>query len=108
MGVFAMFRRKKKDAAAVAPESEEAGAVVPVEDGEAESGADAPDAVAGTGTVEAKEAEDAEDAVADEAVSAVEAGETVAGEAAAEVVDIPKQQSAEAAADNEAGEDARR
>ncbi|MEU2116914.1 hypothetical protein ABZ567_14990 [Streptomyces sp. NPDC016459] len=97
----------------MSPESEEAGAVVPAEDGDAESGTDAPEAVAGTGTVETVEADDS---VADESVSAgrtedtdgVEADGTVAGEAAAEAVDIPKQQSAEAAADNEAGEGARR
>ncbi|MGA5196415.1 hypothetical protein [Streptomyces exfoliatus] len=105
MGVFAVFRRKKKDVATVSPAtaSEEAGTVAvdgtPVEDGDAASGADAPEDVASTEVTEIKteDAEDKDETVAAEAV-----------EAAADAVEIPKQQSAEAAADNEAGEGARR
>ncbi|MFI0985885.1 hypothetical protein [Streptomyces exfoliatus] len=102
MGVFAVFRRKKKDVAAVSPEtaSEEAGtaavAETPVEDGDAASGVGGPETVASTEVTDA-EAEDADETVAAETV-----------EAAADAVEIPKQQSAEAAADNEAGEGVRR
>ncbi|MER5964310.1 hypothetical protein [Streptomyces sp. NPDC002057] len=48
------------------------------------------------------------DVVQDEDTEGVDADEVVAGAVAAEAVEIPKQQSAEAAADNEAGEGARR
>ncbi|MFJ8663587.1 hypothetical protein [Streptomyces sp. NPDC093795] len=98
--------------AAVSPESEEAGAVAPAEDGDAESGTDAPEAAAVTGPVETDSAVEVANAVesADGAEDAdgVDAEEAVAGAVAAEAVEIPKQQSAEAAADNEAGEGARR
>ncbi|MFH8716779.1 hypothetical protein [Streptomyces zaomyceticus] len=120
MGVFAMFRRKKKGAAVVP--SEETGATAPAEDGDTDTASDAPEAL----TIEAAEgtAEAAED-TADTEVAGVagakgadgvddDQGDEVTGAAAAEAVEaveaveIPKQQSAEAAADNEAGESARR
>ncbi|MER5309537.1 hypothetical protein ABT034_17300 [Streptomyces sp. NPDC002773] len=104
--------------AAVSPESEEAGAVAPAEDGDAESGTDALEAAAGTktetesGTVESDGAVEVVDAAergdGAEDADGVDAEEAVAGAVAAEAVEIPKQQSAEAAADNEAGEGARR
>ncbi|MFE5942862.1 hypothetical protein [Streptomyces sp. NPDC056480] len=111
MGVFAMFRRKKKDAAAVSSEETETGAVVPAADG-------GPETEAGTDAVEASTAFglDTEKAAAAEGdgVDADEADEVETGAVASEVVEvvdvveIPKQQSAEAAADNEAGEGARK
>ncbi|MCX4983914.1 hypothetical protein [Streptomyces sp. NBC_00572] len=100
MGVFALFSRKKKDAAAASPE--EAGAVAPEEAGDTEAGTDAPEAVADA----AKAGSEVETASGD--VDDVDAGEAATGAVAAEVVEIPKQQSAEAAADNEAGEGARK
>ncbi|MFI8519101.1 hypothetical protein ACIGEZ_14910 [Streptomyces sp. NPDC085481] len=75
MGVFAMFRRKNKEAAEAAVVTEEA-----------------PDT-----TPEAAEAE-----------AAPEAAEPAATEVKADSVEIPKQQSAEEAADNEAGEGVRK
>ncbi|TXS11793.1 hypothetical protein EAO70_33500 [Streptomyces sp. adm13(2018)] len=84
MGVFSMFRRKKKDPATGPSEETGTGAGAPTADGD------------GDGT---------------EAGSGVGAAEVVAldeDEAAeVDVVEIPKQQSVEAAADNEAGEGAR-
>ncbi|MFF2572741.1 gliding motility protein [Streptomyces sp. NPDC058084] len=77
MSVFALFRRKSKEEAS------------------------------GTETV-TEEAEAAADAL--EVLASSEAGEPAveaAGAAPAEVVEIPKQQSAEEAADREAGESAR-
>ncbi|WP_328942195.1 hypothetical protein OG259_11520 [Streptomyces sp. NBC_00250] len=102
MGVFAVFSRKKKDAAAASPE--ETGAVAPAEDGDTESGTDTPEAVADT----AKAGSEVETASGDVDADDVDAGEAATGAVAAEVVEIPKQQSAEAAADNEAGEGARK
>ncbi|MFI6107079.1 hypothetical protein [Streptomyces sp. NPDC051310] len=89
MGVFAWFRRKGKESAAASTEET---ATTPVTaDGEA-----AAEAEAAPGT-------------APEMSGTTEADETAAApEAAAEGVDIPKQQSAEEAADNEAGEGARK
>jgi hypothetical protein len=85
MGVFAWFRRKDKESAAASTE-ETATAPVTAE-GEA-----AAEAEAAPGT-------------APEMSGTTEADGT---EAAAEGVDIPKQQSAEEAADNEAGDGARK
>ncbi|MFJ6579647.1 hypothetical protein ACIQMY_27230 [Streptomyces sp. NPDC091368] len=90
-----MFRRKKRDDDArddmvdTRAEGAEAGADVTAEAPEAPATAveDGADGTEDVGTVE------------------VTAGGSVA---AAEVVEIPKQQSAEAAADNEAGDGARR
>ncbi|MFE9138359.1 hypothetical protein [Streptomyces sp. NPDC007355] len=104
---------------AVSPEAEEAGAVTPAENEDeaagAESGTGAPAAVAEARTAEADGAAE----VADEAggtdgardADGVDTDGTVAGAVgpeAVEAVEIPKQQSADAAADNEAGEGARR
>ncbi|MFD3536121.1 hypothetical protein [Streptomyces sp. NPDC058664] len=121
MGVFAMFRRKKKDVVAASPESEEAGTVASAEDGDAESGPGVPEAAvaseaaeaegttgAGATTGVAEVAESADGAEDTERVGADEADGAVAGSAATASVEIPKQQSAEAAADNEAGDHARR
>ncbi|MFE0652350.1 hypothetical protein ACFVZH_27595 [Streptomyces sp. NPDC059534] len=99
MGLLAMFRRKQQDAAEVSPD---------------EAGADAP-AEGGTDTGTAAEASEAaaaltapvEDAADPDGAGEVETDEEPAGAVASEVVEIPKQQSAEAAADNEAGEGAR-
>ncbi|WP_426366609.1 hypothetical protein [Streptomyces sp. E-08] len=93
MGVFAMFRRKKQDA--VETSAEETGAGT---EAGADLTAEAPKAPVEDGTGVADGTDGAED---------VETGEVTAG-AAAESVEIPKQQSAEAAADNEAGDGARR
>ncbi len=104
MGVFAMFRRKKQDAAAVPSEETETGAVAPAEDGdtETETGTDAPEAATGAGVDTANAATAEADGVdADEVETGAVSSEVV------DVVEIPKQQSAEAAADNEAGEGAR-
>ncbi|GGY50293.1 hypothetical protein [Streptomyces tanashiensis] len=90
MGVFAMFRRKKQDTAEATVEEAGAG----TDTGE-DVTAEALTAPAEDGTGGADGAED------------VETDEVPAG-AAAEVVEIPKQQSAEAAADNGTGEGARR
>lgn len=94
MGVFAMFRRKKQDAVEASPEETEA--VAPAEDG-----GEALTAQAAPAADEAGSADGAE------GVEGVEKDEVTAG-AVPEAVEIPKQQSAEAAADNEAGEGARR
>ena len=109
MGVFAMFRRKKKDAAAVSSDETETGAVVPAADGDTErgsgteAGADASEAATASGVDTAKAtAAEADGVDADEVQTGAVASEVV------EVVEIPKQQSAEAAADNEAGEGARK
>jgi hypothetical protein len=89
-----MFRRKKQDA--VEASAEEAGTVAPAEDGVEALTAPAADEAGG--------ADGAGDV---EGVEGVQKDEVTAG-AAPEAVEIPKQQSAEAAADNEAGEGARR
>ena len=129
MGVFAVFRRKKKDV--VEASSEETGvAGTPVDDVteagaesrteteitvESEAGAEVRVEVgAGTDTgaadvVEATAKADADDAADDaDAAEGLGTDEEAAGAVASEVVEIPKQQSAEAAADNEAGEGARK
>ncbi|MFF3761036.1 hypothetical protein [Streptomyces sp. NPDC002185] len=92
-----MFRRKKRD-----DDARDDGVGTRAEGTGAEAGADA--------TAEAPEApgttvEDGADGTEDVGTVEVTAGGSVA---AAEVVEIPKQQSAEAAADNEAGDGARR
>ncbi|GAA2816709.1 hypothetical protein [Streptomyces showdoensis] len=79
MGVFALFRRKNG------------------KDGGVETAA----------VTEESQAATAEPAEAEEAEGGTEAVEPAAAEAKAEAVEIPKQQSAEEAADNEAGEGAR-
>ncbi|CAM5607899.1 hypothetical protein [Streptomyces narbonensis] len=157
MGVFAVFRRKKKDV--VEASSEETGAVAtPTADAadttetDAVAGADAEvaadvdvdacvaadsradvggDVDAGVGigvgadvsaevddviviATEAAEAPeagtaDSVDGSADaDATEGVDRDERAAGAVVSEIVEIPKQQSAEAAADNEAGEGARK
>ncbi|MCT9090829.1 hypothetical protein N4G70_18485 [Streptomyces sp. ASQP_92] len=95
MGVFSMFRRKAEQA--VAESSEGAKAETPTAE---------PEAGGEGGT-----AAEAPAAAAQEASEGVtESGATAQGAepSAAEGVDIPKQQSAEAAADSEAGEGARK
>ncbi|MFJ3925128.1 hypothetical protein [Streptomyces sp. NPDC090022] len=86
MGVFSRFRRRKSEAsteeAAAATPSAESVEVVDGTDGAEETKAEEP--VAGTAT------------------------EAAAGSTAPEGVEIPKQQSADKAADNEAGEGARK
>ncbi|MFE9740215.1 hypothetical protein [Streptomyces sp. NPDC006477] len=102
---------------AVSPEAEEAGAVAPAENEDeaagAESGTGAPAAEARTaeadGTAEVADEAEGTDGARD--ADGVDADGTVAGAVdpeAVEAVEIPKQQSADAAADNEAGEGARR
>ncbi|MCX5229147.1 hypothetical protein [Streptomyces sp. NBC_00233] len=112
MGVFAMFRRKKKDAAAVSSDETETGAVVPAADGDTErgsgteAGTDASEAATASGVDTAKAtAAEADGVDADEVQTGAVASEVVE---VVDVVEIPKQQSAEAAADNEAGEGARK
>ncbi|MFB7647780.1 hypothetical protein ACFW17_30765 [Streptomyces sp. NPDC058961] len=90
MGVFSRFRRK----AAEASTEEAAGSTLTAE----------PEAGAGSDT--AGEAAAAEARELSE--GAEEPGAAEPAEAAAEGVEIPKQQSAEAAADNEAGEGVRK
>ncbi|MFB6632265.1 hypothetical protein ACFCWY_20445 [Streptomyces sp. NPDC056362] len=89
-----MFRRKKRD-----DDARDDGVGTRAEGTGAEAGADA--------TAEAPEAPGTtvEDGTEDVGTVEVTIGGSVA---AAEVVEIPKQQSAEAAADNEAGDGARR
>ncbi|MFF3774102.1 hypothetical protein [Streptomyces sp. NPDC002232] len=89
-----MFRRKKRD-----DDARDDGVGTRAEGTGAEAGADATAEAPGT-TVE-----DGADGTEDVGTVEVTAGGSVA---AAEVVEIPKQQSAEAAADNEAGDGARR
>ncbi|MFD0150339.1 hypothetical protein ACWGQ4_26255 [Streptomyces sp. NPDC055721] len=121
MGVFAVFRRKKKDV--VEASSEETGvAGTPVDDA-TEAGADTraeteitaeSEAVAEVrvevGAGAGAGGADVVEATADDADAAegLDTDEEAAGAVASEVVEIPKQQSAEAAADNEAGEGARK
>ncbi|RSS60097.1 hypothetical protein EF909_09705 [Streptomyces sp. WAC01280] len=132
MGVFAVFRRKKKDVVEASPE-ETGVAGTPVDDvteagadtraeteitAESEAGADVRVEVgAGTGTSASASASaadvvetTAEAGAADgaDAAEGLDTDEEAAGAVASEVVEIPKQQSAEAAADNEAGEGARK
>ncbi|MCF3120680.1 hypothetical protein IPZ68_13350 [Streptomyces arenae] len=96
MGVFARFRRKIKDSEE-ASTTEAAAATLTAEPEEAK---DSPEASADAKP--AAEADtDAESAAEDKPAETAEA-------AAAEGVEIPKQQSAEEAADNEAGESARK
>ncbi|GGY53656.1 hypothetical protein [Streptomyces xanthochromogenes] len=90
MGVFSRFRRK----AAEASTEEAAGSTLTAEP---EAGA-SPDTSAETSAAEAHEVSEDTD----------ESGAAEPAEAAAEGVEIPKQQSAEAAADNEAGEGVRK
>ncbi|WP_329424861.1 hypothetical protein [Streptomyces sp. NBC_01268] len=87
MGVFALFRRKSSTTAAT-------------------DVAVAVDTAAEAGDVTEQPQGTAEPVEAD-AEAGTEAAEPVAAEAKAEAVEIPKQQSAEAAADNGAGEGAR-
>ncbi|MGW0547959.1 hypothetical protein [Streptomyces altiplanensis] len=76
MGLFARFRRKSKDVVEASPEEAQAGALT-------------------GGTPEEAAAE-----------GAAEKGAETPGAAEGEGVEIPKQQSADEAADNEAGENA--
>ncbi|WP_329620827.1 hypothetical protein OG357_10000 [Streptomyces sp. NBC_01255] len=129
MGVFAVFRRKKKDVVEASPE--ETGAVVASQDDEVTEAK----SKAGTETETTEAAEiragidadahadtDVEEDVDGGAGAGVDADARVdvdvdadadldvadKAEGASDVVEIPKQQSAEAAADNEAGEGARK
>ncbi|MFV0127413.1 hypothetical protein ACLGI4_06810 [Streptomyces sp. HMX112] len=95
MGVFAWFRRKDKESGN-APAGEAAGATL------TDAPADAPEPA-----VEASTAPSGASAAA-EAAEAAQAPEPAEQPEAAEGVEIPKQQSAEEAADNEAGEGARK
>ncbi|MCX5203777.1 hypothetical protein OG897_20245 [Streptomyces sp. NBC_00237] len=104
MGVFAMFRRKSKDTAEASTEEEQTGTPT----------ADSPEVTAAAGNPadvkagsEAPEGASAE--VTDDATKAVpEAADAVADAPDAEGLEIPKQQSADEAADNEVGESARK
>ncbi|MBT2493570.1 hypothetical protein J7E96_34745 [Streptomyces sp. ISL-96] len=80
MGVFAWFRRKSTDGVEASPEEAQAATLT---------------------------ADTAEAAAADVRESGAEKGTEVSEDAAADV-EIPKQQSADEAADNEAGESARK
>ncbi len=94
MGVFSMFRRKAEQAAAESSEGAKGATLTaePETEGDGDTSPEAPAA-------EAHEAsEDAEKAAAAQGAES----------ATAEGVEIPKQQSAEAAADSEAGEGARK
>ncbi|GAA3485965.1 hypothetical protein [Streptomyces cremeus] len=107
MGVFAMFRRKSKNpenAAAASAEAEQtaapsadapAAAASAEKADEAQSGAKAPESAAA-------------DVRAEAAKDAPEAAEAAAGADDTEGTEIPKQQSADEAADNEVGESARK
>ncbi|MGX1674354.1 hypothetical protein [Streptomyces sp. NPDC055400] len=102
MGVFARFRRKSKDAEEASATEAQAAPVT--------AGPEAEDSSSGTedspsGTSEAADTSAATDAVKPEA--STEAADTP-DSAAAEPVEIPQQQSAEQAADSEAGEGARK
>ncbi|WP_326653034.1 MULTISPECIES: hypothetical protein [unclassified Streptomyces] len=88
MGVFSRFRRKSRTTAEASTEEAAVSTLTAEPSAEADSGSEA-----------------SKDAVAE--VTEAEAGE-VAEATAAEGVEIPKQQSAEEAADNEAGEGARK
>lgn len=103
MGVFAMFRRKGKEAAEASTEEAQAVAVTDAPE-EAEPGArsgEAVDAETKDGTGAASTAEPSD-------VSEPGEGEGVVEAEVVEAVEIPKQQSADEAADNEAGESARK
>ncbi|MFE9123127.1 hypothetical protein [Streptomyces sp. NPDC007172] len=89
MGVFSRFRRKAAEAS-----TEEAAGSTPTAGPEAGAGSDAAEAPA----AEAREVSE----------GAEESGVAEPAGTAAEGVEIPKQQSAEAAADNEAGEGVRK
>ncbi|MEU6933229.1 hypothetical protein [Streptomyces sp. NPDC046385] len=90
MGVFAMFRRKSSTTTATDVTVDTAAEAADVTEGPQGATADPVDPVEGA------------------AEAGGEVAEPVAAEAKAEVVEIPKQQSAEAAADNGAGEGARK
>ncbi|GAA2462447.1 hypothetical protein ACFPFX_35355 [Streptomyces mauvecolor] len=94
MGVFSRFRRKAD--VAVAESTEEVKAATPTAEPEAEGD---------TGTSADRPAAEASEV--SEAAEETEAAES-AESGAAEGVEIPKQQSAEEAADSEAGESARK
>ncbi|MCX3060520.1 hypothetical protein [Streptomyces beihaiensis] len=108
MGVFAMFRRKAKESDAVTSAEVEAVAASAdepeAEGGQGSDGASGPAAEATEAAGATEAAPEAEERPAGEEAQAAEAVES----AAAEGVEIPKQQSAERAADSEAGEGARK
>lgn len=95
MGVFSLFRRKAKDADA-------AGVTTPAPTAETE--AEESDEAKGSTEV-AQPGTGAEDKAADESAENTAEEE---GAEAADDVEIPKQQTAEQAADNEASENARK
>ncbi|WP_432119853.1 hypothetical protein [Streptomyces sp. bgisy032] len=102
MGVFARLLRRSKATEAPAAET---GA------GSAKAGAGAESAKAGAGTESADAGAGTEEAAAAAEVKAAEgtaeAAEPAAKDTETEGVDIPKQQSTDKAADNEAGDGAR-
>ncbi|WP_326576347.1 hypothetical protein OG889_11420 [Streptomyces sp. NBC_00481] len=101
MGVFSLFRRKAKDTEEAAVTATEPTAQTEAEEsGEAKESTEAtqPEAEAETKTEVEAEAK-AEDEGAESAAETVDAGDDV---------EIPKQQTADQAADNEAGESARK
>ncbi|MFK4070982.1 hypothetical protein [Streptomyces sp. NPDC029674] len=105
MGVFARFRRKAKDSGE-ASTTEAAADTLTAEpeaaEGSPEAGADAKPVAEADRTEEAGKADkDTEGAAEDKSDGTAEAADS-------DGVDIPKQQSAEKAADNEAGEGARK
>ncbi|MFF0742357.1 hypothetical protein ACFYVL_18350 [Streptomyces sp. NPDC004111] len=106
MGVFALFRRKSKDAAEVSAEKEQTDAPA-AEAVEEVAVAEEPE-TAGSGSVTAEEA--TSDAAAAESAADVPAATTEeqkdAEPAATDALEIPKQQSADVAADNQVGETA--
>ncbi|WP_228983980.1 hypothetical protein [Streptomyces sp. DH12] len=113
MGVFAWFRRKGEKDEATAGATPEEAAGTALTDGSQERAEGPSD---GAGTPEGAEAPTAGTDPAEPASCGVTSGADATGEAAsdgaapgesADGVDIPKQQSAGKAADNEAGEGAR-
>ncbi|MYT74194.1 hypothetical protein K377_01738 [Streptomyces sp. PsTaAH-137] len=105
MGVFDMFRRKAKDTEATS--TAEGGAATLTAEPEAEGVPDAESVPeAAEAASDASEEPRTAEAGAADAEEAAEAGGTA--EAGAAAVEIPKQQSAQQAADNEAGEGARK
>ncbi|MEV8315689.1 hypothetical protein AB0Q95_16120 [Streptomyces sp. NPDC059900] len=115
MGVFARFRRKSKDTEEASTADAAAGTLT----AEPEAAGESPEAETGKEEGKAEAAAGDETKAGTKADAETEAGAEAAGktedeaegseEAAAENVDIPKQQSAEKAADNdEADEGARK
>ncbi|MFJ8824285.1 hypothetical protein ACIREE_21160 [Streptomyces sp. NPDC102467] len=101
MGVFSMFRRKAKDSDAASTAEAQAATLAAEPESEGVAGAEgseSPTEGAEAATADEKAAEKAEETEADETSEA----------AAAENVEIPKQQSAKEAADNDAADEGAR